>query len=55
MACKDCKNKDGKKLNEVEHTSGQRLTFIVIMVYTCLAVYGLIRLILDIQTLINTY
>lgn len=53
MACKGCKNKPLQDLNtiEVSKDKKQKLVFILIIIYTILAGYGLVRLIMDIKNL----
>tara|TARA_Y100000034_G_C6520277_1_gene223871 strand:+ start:130 stop:297 length:168 start_codon:yes stop_codon:yes gene_type:complete len=53
MACKGCKKKPLNDLNEfpIKKEKNEKLVFILIMFYTLLAGYGLIRLILDIKNL----
>jgi hypothetical protein len=53
MACKGCKNKPISDLKEipVKKEKKEKLLLVVIIGYTLLAIYGLVRLILDIKNL----
>jgi hypothetical protein len=50
MACKGCKNKPISDLKDVP-VKKDRLLLVVIIAYTLLAIYGLVRLIFDIKNL----
>ena len=53
MACKGCKKKPLKELNNgvPEIKGGDRLVYVLLIIYTLLAVYGMVSLILDIKNL----
>jgi|19_taG_2_1085344.scaffolds.fasta_scaffold126468_2 hypothetical protein len=53
MGCKGCKDKTIKELNEitVDKTNKEKFLFIIIIMYTLLAMYGLVSLVVDIKNL----
>ena len=53
MACKGCKKKPLSDLNELPapEEKNPKVVFILIIIYTLLAGYGLIRLLLDLKNL----
>ena len=53
MACKGCKNKPITDLKDipVKKEKKEKFLLVIIVAYTLLAIYGLVRLILDIRNL----